>query len=615
MTLLDSSPSFHRTGPTADARSTYFEPSPVRQPASALKQKIGLPFPQFGEFRSRKYWTIAPIVCVGSLSLAAFIFGFLLYQQIQTPKLSERDGEWAAFEMAYELNRFVVSAETSSSLADIKLRGDIYLSRVGVLRETRNIADVRREMPEELERLYASAAQTGQLIDNLGRPDGRDALLRHLRADAKLIRGVMFEFLRIARDIRIQRAKEDQRALVGYLTALVLLILTLLISRIIINYKLRKAGVALTAELATREGILGSVDAAIIGVGARGEVLYSNRNALELLGPSARSGVRLLEASVEKGSLLYEISAALRGRIWQRTNDVHDMRKIRVEEEDRVRHYVIRTSSAERFYAMRNGGTDATLILVITDVTTEEEAALRREEYDVKLGEASRILAYAAMSGGIVHEISQPLAAMRNYVYALKGAVNFLPQSEQAPVIDQLGVEIDRAIEVVRNIRQMGPQGDQENGSCDAHEAIAQSIRLVSLGSSPPPPITISPPGRPVVISGSLPIIGQVVVNLLKNALSASASAGQAGARVDVRIDAGMAEIAVADFGTGVSEEAAKSMFTPFARSSRGGMGLGLSICQRIATGLGGSLSWENSRNAGAVFRFRVPLATEAAPQ
>ena len=117
------------------------------------------------------------------------------------------------------------------------------------------------------------------------------------------------------------------------------------------------------------------------------------------------------------------------------------------------------------------------------------------------------------------------------------------------------------------------------------------------------------------MISGSLPIIGQVVVNLLKNALSASAAAGRAGAEVDVKVDGGIAEIALADLGTGVSEDAAKSMFAPFTKSSRGGMGLGLSICERIATSLGGSLSWENSGNAGAVFRFRVPLATNAGLQ
>jgi len=52
-------------------------------------------------------------------------------------------------------------------------------------------------------------------------------------------------------------------------------------------------------------------------------------------------------------------------------------------------------------------------------------------------------------------------------------------------------------------------------------------------------------------------------------------------------------------------------MFAPFVKSARGGMGLGLSICQRIADSLGGSLSWENSSTAGAVFRFTVPLARQ----
>jgi K+-sensing histidine kinase KdpD len=40
-------------------------------------------------------------------------------------------------------------------------------------------------------------------------------------------------------------------------------------------------------------------------------------------------------------------------------------------------------------------------------------------------------------------------------------------------------------------------------------------------------------------------------------------------------------------------------------------MGLGLAICQRIASTLGGSLSWKNSEAGGAVFTFTVPLEEE----
>ena len=93
--------------------------------------------------------------------------------------------------------------------------------------------------------------------------------------------------------------------------------------------------------------------------------------------------------------------------------------------------------------------------------------------------------------------------------------------------------------------------------------------------------------------------------------VSASAAAGRPGAAVTVVAEDGFARIEVADFGSGVSEDAAKTIFTPFSKSARGGMGLGLAICQRIASTLGGSLSWKNSEAGGAVFTFTVPLDEE----
>jgi C4-dicarboxylate-specific signal transduction histidine kinase len=574
-----------------------------------------MPLPHMATFTSHRYWTIAPAICLGSIAAAVAALGYLLFVQLTTPLSQERDGAWAVFEMGFEHNRLLLAAEKGESLDYITLRGDIYLSRVKVVRDSRPIADVRQRMPEEqLSRLYESAAETGRLIDGLDSGAGLDALLVHLRADAKLIREVMLEFAHLDRTIRQEKYEHQQRAVTKYMLAIIALLVALLVARFIINAKLREAGRALSAQLATREAILGSVDAAILGLGAQGEVLYSNRNARALLGPAAGNGARFLPGAGAQGSLTAELSAMLASRQGLHAGETHDMRKVRVGDGPETRHYVIRTSSAEPAMKGRDARTDASLIVVVTDVTTEEEAALRREEYDARLGEASRILAYAAMSGGIVHEISQPLAAMRNYVYTLKASMNLGKAGEEHHlIVDQLGVEIDRAIEVVRNIRQMGPQGPQDIGMCDVHEAIAQSIRLVSLGASPPPPIAVTPGKDPVVIAGSLPMVGQVVVNLLKNALSASSAAGRAGAKVDIRLLDDSAEIAVADFGDGVSDDTAKTMFAPFSKSARGGMGLGLAICQRIATNLGGSLSWENDRSAGAVFKFRVPLARQGA--
>jgi C4-dicarboxylate-specific signal transduction histidine kinase len=609
MTLIDSLPSFRRSGSGRSEQKLFS--GWFRRNTGTPRGRVSLPFPTMAHFASRRFWTIAPIVCLSSLSISAVLFGVLLYQQFNVTVPKEMDGGRAVHDMGFEHNRLLLAAERGETLQELTLRGEIFLSRVHNIRDTKSFAPMRQLMPPgDLARLYESAEATRKLINHVEQPGGREAFLAQLRTDSEMVREAMIMLSNLDRKLWIERQSAQQRETMRYMLAVFGLLLTLLATRIMINTKMRKAGRALTAELASREAILASVDAAILGLGSSGEVLYSNRNARQLLGARAKRGMRLVDAAAkEEGKLIAELAAMLRARLDDDDAEVHDISKIRVEDESGVRHYIVRMSSAEPFYASRNGGTDAALILVVTDVTLEEEAMLRREEYDVKLGEASRILAYAAMSGGIVHEISQPLAAMRNYVYALKGSVGLQLGNQQLAMLDQLGIEIDRAIEVVRNIRLMGPQGEQENGSCDAHEAIAHSIRLVTLGATPPPPITVTGPEAPIMIAGSLPIIGQVIVNLLKNALNASTGAGRLGASIEVKIEGGSAEIAIADFGKGVSEDAAKSMFAPFNRSTRGGMGLGLAICQRIATSLGGSLSWENSDTAGAVFRFRVPLA------
>jgi C4-dicarboxylate-specific signal transduction histidine kinase len=572
-----------------------------------------LAYPNMAGLISPRFRALVPTICLGSLAAATAVLVYFVWGEVSRLERGRGAGTWAVSELGYEHSQFLLSVERADSLDAVKLRGDIYLSRVDIIRSFIANADTRQLMPvEKLSRLYASAGETAHLIDGLDRPGGRDALLRHLRSDISMIRQMMMDIWQLDRTIWLEELAAQRKVMIKYMTALLLLLLGLLAARIIINLRMREAGQALSIQLAAREGILASVDAAILGLGAQGEVLYSNRNARELLGPAARSGARLAESAAAVGTLFSEIGSMLGSRSAQDSEDLHELRKVRVDSGSGTRHYVIRISSARIATLENKAKAHASFIVAITDVTSEEEAALRREEYDARLGEASRILAYAAMSGGIVHEISQPLAAMRNYVYTLKASLRLRkPDEEHHGIADQLGVEIDRAIEVVRNIRQMGPQGVQDIGMCDVHEAIAQSIRLVSLGTSPPPPIAVTPGKDPVVIAGSLPMVGQVVVNLLKNALSASSAAGRAGAKVDIRLLDDSAEIAVADFGAGVSDDTARTMFAPFSMSARGGMGLGLAICQRIATNLGGSLSWENDRNAGAVFRFRVPLARQ----
>ena len=551
-------------------------------------------------------WSAAFAVGIVSVG-AATVIAIMAYAEFQQLKSGKDDARWSVFELGFEYQRFMLAAERGESLVDMRMRGDIYMSRVLILRDAPLLAHVREGIgAEKLQALFKSAHETDRLLQGLDSLNQRDGLIRHLRADAIMIRNLMLAMARLDRQIYLESRSEENERMLVYVAALEVLMAALLVlSNILFRTmrELRQAGRELAVQNAAQDAILRSVDTAIVGFSPDGVVLYANPGARLLLGEAASQGARPSADVEETNNLHAAIVSLLRGM--PRGVAIRAQNWVRIDAGAGARHYLVSVNAT--------GSTEhASHIISITDVTTEEEANQRRREYDERLAEASRVLAYATMSGGIVHEISQPLAAIRNYAYALKVSLGLREApAEHIAIAERLSEEADRATEVVRNVRRMGPQQAEDGGVCDIHEVIAHSVRLVGLGVEPPPPVSVTSEADRVLVAGSLPMIGQVVVNLLKNALSASTAAGRAGAEVKVTLREDSAEVTVADFGAGVPAEAAGTMFAPFVKSARGGMGLGLSICQRIATSLGGSLSWENSGTAGAIFRFTVPLARE----
>lgn len=83
-------------------------------------------------------------------------------------------------------------------------------------------------------------------------------------------------------------------------------------------------------------------------------------------------------------------------------------------------------------------------------------------------------------------------------------------------------------------------------------------------------------------------MLNQVLVNLLKNAVEAHPAKIEISARV--RDDEGI-EIAVTNDGDPIPDDLANQIFTPFFTTKPTGSGIGLSLCRRIITSLGGTLT------------------------
>jgi two-component system sensor kinase FixL len=118
------------------------------------------------------------------------------------------------------------------------------------------------------------------------------------------------------------------------------------------------------------------------------------------------------------------------------------------------------------------------------------------------------------------------------------------------------------------------------------------------------------------LVQGDPVHLQQVLLNLVLNALDAVAD--QPGDRRQVTVRAQRhgeleVEIAVSDLGPGIDPERIGHLFEPFFTTKPNGMGIGLSISRTIVEAHGGRIRAENNADAGATFRFTVPLAGDPA--
>ena len=75
-------------------------------------------------------------------------------------------------------------------------------------------------------------------------------------------------------------------------------------------------------------------------------------------------------------------------------------------------------------------------------------------------------------------------------------------------------------------------------------------------------------------------------------------------------VDRDLAEIAVADTGTGIHPDIADRIFEPFATTKGNGMGLGLSICRSIVKDHRDKLWNEPNPGGGTIFYVTVPVTS-----
>jgi C4-dicarboxylate-specific signal transduction histidine kinase len=106
----------------------------------------------------------------------------------------------------------------------------------------------------------------------------------------------------------------------------------------------------------------------------------------------------------------------------------------------------------------------------------------------------------------------------------------------------------------------------------------------------------------------------QIIHNLLMNALQALEEVPAANRQLQVALhsDTDQGRLSLCDNGPGIPVEVLPRIFEPFFTTRTGGLGLGLSLCETLATGMGGALTARNRASGGAEFCLSLPRALTA---
>jgi signal transduction histidine kinase len=217
-----------------------------------------------------------------------------------------------------------------------------------------------------------------------------------------------------------------------------------------------------------------------------------------------------------------------------------------------------------------------------------------------------------ALTASIAHEINQPIGAILSNAEAAQMMLEqgTLDTEKLREILADIRAEDLRASEVIRGLRNLLSRREWRPAALDVNDQVAEALRHLSFDAARRG-VRLSPVLGAVVppVMGDAVQVQQVVINLVMNAMDAVAEAPEnvREVRIETRARPDGAEIAVCDYGAGLSPEDAGRVFqTPFT-TKRDGMGFGLSIVSTIMEIHRGRVLYEPNVPRGAIFRVVLP--------
>ena len=265
-------------------------------------------------------------------------------------------------------------------------------------------------------------------------------------------------------------------------------------------------------------------------------------------------------------------------------------------------------------------------MLMANDRRDFYEIMSRMREVQDQLIHSGRLASLGEMAAGIGHELTQPLNTVlllaRNCQKAMVD-----PVAHEKLIRENLSTIVDRinhASSIIRSLRGFASKAKEQLIPCRVNvilidvlnfleaQLLMSEIRVeLNMGESD------------FWVLGQEVRLEQVLLNLVQNAIQAMAETPEPILTVEVRRETGIEPqslqsksyvvVSISDNGTGIAPEIQDKVFDPFftTREVGAGMGLGLSIVERIVRGFGGHIKMNSMVGEGTTFNVFLPEGVE----
>jgi signal transduction histidine kinase len=228
-----------------------------------------------------------------------------------------------------------------------------------------------------------------------------------------------------------------------------------------------------------------------------------------------------------------------------------------------------------------------------------------RRQIQSQLDVSARLAAISRLTGGVAHEIKNPLQAITVHLEVLKSKL--ADQYDYVgPEIETIAREILRLDRVVKTFLDFTRPVDLKMRDLEM-VALARDVASLVGPSAGRQNVRIELDAEPeeIVLHGDRDLLQQAILNVVMNGVEAMKTGGHL--RVKLRREDDECCLTISDDGPGVPPEIREKIFNLYFSTKGKGSGIGLAMAYRVVQLHNGTIDFTSEPGKGTTFRLRFP--------